>query len=538
MLGPDVPLVGAPGPRARKRRGRRWFAVVALAPLAVLPGVAAAQPRSDPASVEVRPATLGQPPPEWRRNAAAWPGHNYDLANTRATTTTPISSRNVSHLREKWRLPLEGQAFFGIFASNPIVLDDTIYLIDLTSQVYAVDKETGRVKWRRAFNDFNVGPNGVAYGWGLLFGTTHTGIFALDARTGETVWSRELIGAELGGIDLAPQVYDNTVIVSTVPSALDRYVPGTMGIVYALDPWTGATKWDFNTVKDGYLWGNPELNSGGGLWYPPAVDAAGRVFISIGNPGPFPGTPEFPNGTSRPGDNLYTNSIVALDGQTGRLLWYQQVAPHDLRDYDLQISPIVTHVPIDGVRTEIVVVAGKMGAVYAYRADDGTPLWSLSVGRHENDTGLLPDDPIPVLPGLFGGVETPMAVAHGAVFVPWVDLAMNMSSTTYEFPDVTQGTGGLVAADVATGRVRWKRDLPQMSLGGATVANDVVFASSFDGTTYAFDTRTGRTLWTAAARAGINSFPAVAGDTLLVGAAAPLLTGQQAMPELIAYSLD
>jgi outer membrane protein assembly factor BamB len=314
-------------------------------------------------------------------------------------------------------------------------------------------------------------------------------------------------------------------------------VPGTMGVVWALDARTGSPLWSFNTVKDGDLWGHPEINSGGGLWYPPAVDRSGRVFISVGNPAPFPGTSEFPNGASRPGPNLYTDSLVALDGRTGRVLWYQQPLPHDIRDYDLQDSPIVTNVRIHGVPTEIVIVGGKMGKVFAYRADDGRPLWTLSVGRHQNDTGPLPLTPIPVYPGIFGGVETPMAVADGVVFVPWVDdVSMHGAAGPISFPDISTGTGGILAADVVTGQLLWKRDLPQMNFGAATVANDVVFTSSYDGTVYALSVRTGRTLWTDKTRAGVNGFPAIHGDTLLVPAAAQAFFAQP-VPELIAYSL-
>lgn len=515
-------------------RSWRWLAV-ALVPLALLPTIAAAQPTGAAGGPRV-----GQPPPEWSYNATGWPSHNYDLANTRSTTKTPITSSTVGNLRVKWRLPLTGDAtFVGVYSSNPVVLDGTVYLLDLNSKVIAVDQRTGQVRWEHAYHDPTVGPNGLAYGWGLLFGTTFSGLFALDPRTGAEVWHQDLVVPGVAGVDVAPILYDNTVLVSSVPSTLEGYVPGTMGIVSAFDARTGAKKWEFNTVKDGDLWGRPDINSGGGVWYPPAVDAKGRVFLSVANPAPLPGTPEFPNGASRPGPNLYTDSLVALDGDTGRVLWYQQVLPHDVRDYDLQISPILTHVRINGVLTEIVVVAGKMGKVFAFRADTGAPLWTLSVGRHQNDEGPLPIDPVTVYPGVFGGVETPMALAGNRVFVPWVDCPSVLSADGgFELPDLTTCTGGILAADVATGQVLWRHDLPQMDLGAATVANDVLFTSTYTGTVYAYDTRTGRTLWTDnSARAGSNSFPAVAGDTLFVVAGATAFYDQPTY-ELIAYSLS
>jgi alcohol dehydrogenase (cytochrome c) len=308
-----------------------------------------------------------------------------------------------------------------------------------------------------------------------------------------------------------------------------------------MDAKTGKTIWSFQTVKGGAkLFGNPKVNSGGGLWYPPTVDGQGRVFLSVANPAPLYGTPKFPNGSSRPGPNLYTDSLVALNGQTGKLLWFRQVIPHDLRDYDLQVNAITATVPIKGVQTEVELVAGKMGKVYAYRADNGQHLWTLPVGKHLNDTGLLPKKPITVFPGIFGGVETPMALADNRLFVPWLNFPVHASATglagglAFNFKT---GTGGLTAVDPGTGKVLWQNKLPSEDFGAATVANDVVFTSTYDGTIYAFDTKTGKTLWTKKASAGINSFPAIDGDTLLVGAGGP---GFFKNPhyELTAYSLS
>ena len=167
------------------------------------------------------------------------------------------------------------------------------------------------------------------------------------------------------------------------------------------------------------------MNSGGGLWYPPAVDANGRVFLAVANPAPFPGTKKYPNGSSRPGPHLYTDSLVALDGATGKLLWYRQAVKHDIRDYDLQISPIVGTIPIGGTPTEVVFAAGKMGRVYAFQADDGNQVWQTAVGRHQHDTGPLPAKKPPlVLPGKLGGVETPMAYDGTSLFVPVVNLGL------------------------------------------------------------------------------------------------------------------
>ena len=490
-------------------------------------------------------AAVGQPPPEWAANAGAWPAHNYDLANTRATTQTPINSQTVSRLKVKWTFAFKGSSGFGAFASTPISLNGTVYLQDLNSNVFALDRTTGQVKWQHKFDKPSVGPNGVAFGNGRIYGATSTDAFALDAQTGNTLWTRRLTRNTHEGVDMTPQVFDGTVLLSTVPGNISNFYAGNGdGIVWALDAATGQVKWKFNTISDGAkLFGNPKINSGGGLWYPPAVDSTGRVFISVANPAPLYGTKKFPDGSSRPGRNLYTNSIVALDGQTGKKIWFQQTVRHDVRDYDLQIPAILATVPIKGVQTEIVMVAGKMGKAFAYRADNGRRLWTRSVGKHRHDTGPLSRKLEDIFPGDLGGVETPMAFAANRLFVPWVDLPTRARASGLpggvagSSPDFTKGRGGLAALDPASGKVLWQNKLPSMDFGAATVANDVVFTSDYAGTVYAFDTQTGKTLWTTQAPAGINSFPAIDGDTLLVGAST---TGFSKNPqfELIAYSLQ
>jgi outer membrane protein assembly factor BamB len=180
-----------------------------------------------------------------------------------------------------------------------------------------------------------------------------------------------------------------------------------------------------------------------------AVDAQSRVFLAVANPAPFPGTSRYPNGSSRPGPDLYTDSLVALDGSTGKLLWYRQVISHDIRDYDLQDSPVIGTIPVDGTPTEVVFAAGKMGRVYAFVAADGKQLWQRPVGTHLHDTGLLPAKKSTlVLPGTLGGVETPMAYDGTSLYVPVVNLGFTFtpsSSKPAGKAGFAGGTGELVA---------------------------------------------------------------------------------------------
>jgi outer membrane protein assembly factor BamB len=425
---------------------------------------------------------------------------------------------------------------FGNFATTPIVYQGVVYFQDLNSNVYAVDEQTGKLMWKHAFKAPTIGPNGVSLGYGRLYGATESTAFALNPKTGALIWKHRLTPSVKVGIDMAPQLYDNKVLISTVPGSGVKhfYEAGAVGVVYSLDAATGKTLWSFNTVpkpKKG-------LYSGGGLWYPPAVDANGDVYLGVANPGLWPLTPKNPNGALRPGPNLYTDSLVVLDGNTGKLKWYRQVIPHDIRDYDLMISPVL-YTPSAG--SQLVFGAGKMGKVYAWKASSGAPVWQASVGRHLNDTGPLPKKAVTVCPGDYGGVETPMAQSKGTLFVPWLNLCVKASATSLSIDQTAfaKATGGLTAFDAATGKVKWQKALPHANFGAATVANDVVFTSDFTGKIYAFSTANGKQLWTAQAPAGINAFPAVTQKMLLVGAGTPGL-GTNAKPrfQLVAYGLE
>ena len=118
-----------------------WLTKISLA-VAAVSAVVAITAVGTGSATGADAGALGQPPPEWAANAGSWPAHNHDLANTRATTQTPINSQTVSNLKVRWRFPFKGASAFGIFASTPIVIDGTVYLQDLNSNVYALDRET------------------------------------------------------------------------------------------------------------------------------------------------------------------------------------------------------------------------------------------------------------------------------------------------------------------------------------------------------------------------------------------------------------
>jgi outer membrane protein assembly factor BamB len=454
-----------------------------------------------------------------------WPLPNLDLSSTRSVPSSPIDAKTAPTLHRVWRFrfriaPTED----GAFTATPVVVGGTVYLEDMKSNVFALDLETGAIRWRRLFDATNPGPNGVAVVDGVVYGASDSYAFALSAKNGAILWRRLLVTDTQRFVDIAPQVANGLVYVSTIGSP-----PNGRGTLYALDARTGVVRWQLDTIKG--RWSVPALAGGGGAWYTPSV-ADGRAYWGIANPLPWGGSKRYPNGGMYAGNALYTDSLLVTDASTGKLLWYDQVTPHDVRDYDFQLPPIIGS--IGG--KDVVFGAGKAGIVIAWDRSTHRRLWETRVGLRLNDVGPLPPRLVTVCPGLYGGVLTPMAYAGGTLFVPVVDLCMKGSSIGYEnlasVNVAARGTGELVALDAATGRRLWTKRLPQPDFGCATAADGVVFTATFEGAVYALDAGSGATLWRGAMPAGVNACPSIAGNTLLVGAGVPKGRGTL---ELVAF---
>lgn len=466
---------------------------------------------------------------------------NADLANTR-DVGGQIKTSNVNQLEVAWTSPFEGEGSFGSFAASPVMDKGVVYIQDLGSNVQAIDQETGEVLWTKSYEEATLGPNGVVVADGRVYGATGSAAFALDQKTGKELWSVPLVRNPQEGINLAPGYWDGKVYVSTTPvNAGSLYQGGAVGILWALDGKTGKKLWSWDTVPKN-LWGNPKVNSGGGLWYTPAFDDKGFMYFGVGNPAPFPGTPQFPYGESRPGPNLYTNSIVKMNAKTGKMEWYFQLNPHDIYDWDLQGPPML----VKSKGRELVIAPGKVGFVVALDAKNGNLVWKKSVGihnGHDND-GLYAMrgeyDRIKkgtVYPGVLGGVIAPGATDGANVFVPVVNAPAEAISGSETGEGGTVAPGGeIVALDVATGRTEWKHKFPTApAYGATTVVNDLVFVTTFDGKVHAFDTSSGRLAWQEQLPAGTNAGVMADEDTLVAGAGLAAAEGQT--PELVGYSL-
>lgn len=463
------------------------------------------------------------------------PYPNVDLANTRDARSS-IRGATVSGLDPVWALPIEAQGRdFGGYVASPAVAGGIAYSQDQASNMQAVDLASGEVLWEKSYEATANGQNGVALGDGRVYGATPTTAFALDEKTGEEVWSITLVRNELEQIAMAPGYRGGLAYFSTSPA---RYKGDEVGVLWALDGRTGREVWRFDTVPED-LWGHPEINFGGGLSYAPAFDGEGSMYVGTGNAGPIPGTEKYPWGSSRPGPNLYSDSIVKLDAKTGKVQWHYQLTPHNLCNWDLG-APVL----VEAGGRNLVIAAGLSGIVVALDRQTGKPVWKRPVGIHNghDDDGLVAmggeytklRTPMTVYPGRFGGVFAQMSTDGSTVFVPVVNGA-TMLTSQLKAVDTGPGDGELVALDVATGAVEWKHDFPAPPYGATITTNDLVFATSFDGTVYAFDGNSGREAWRESLPAGINAGLAVSGDTLLAPAGYGLEGGE---PELVAYRLS
>lgn len=464
---------------------------------------------------------------------------NGDTFNTRYGTG-PIDAANVSQLQPTWTVPLTAKSQYGSYSSSPIISGGAIFSQDLASNVQAINLKTGKVIWTKSYESPDQGPNGLVVAQGEVFGATATSAFALEEKTGRQLWSVTLTRNEHEGIDMSPGYHGGVVYVSTVPGNNEKfYGAGGVGILWALEASTGRKLWHFATAPE-ELWGSESVNAGGGVWYSPAFDEEGNMYIGTANPAPFPGTEQSPWGSSRPGPNLYTDAIVKLNAKTGKVEWHYQQTPHDLYDWDLQDPPILMSA---GGRKEVV-AAGKSGWVIALDPANGKVLWKRSVGthnghdsdglyamRHEYSKLSLPET---VYPGLLGGVIAPMSTNGTLIFVPVVNHPVTFNNQT-EPQENGPMSGELVALDAATGAVRWKHAFPTAAFGATSAVNDVVFTTTFDGTLYAFDANTGAVAWETKLPASTNTGVAVSGDTLI--APAGLATGAGQTPEIAAYKL-
>jgi alcohol dehydrogenase (cytochrome c) len=446
---------------------------------------------------------------------AEWPVFGGVRDNTRFSGLDQINTENVEELGVAWSEQLN--ALQSLNENYPIMLDRTLYVTTNTAEVVAFDAVTGKRRWKYAPKaDFSlsrgVGGYGVAINRGVAVDDQQVYVLtfddhlqALSRATGEMLWSSQVADPHTGAYQsMAPTVWNRLVFVG-VSGAED----GVRGYVAAYDAKTGKQVWRFWTVpKPGEGWVQKGRHGGGSVYMPPTIDTrTGLVYVGTGSPSPTI------NGEKRPGENLYTSSILALEAKTGELRWYYQQVPHDVLNHDAASPVMIFDTEIDGKKVHAVAEAGKNGYFYVLNAGTGKPLFP-RVPFVEQKHRTQPDPTrqgVLVCPGTLGGAQygpaayspqTKAAYVTGFNSCMTVKIKDEGATTGYKdfggeaTPDDQKKTGTVTAVDVRDGKVKWQKVLPFPVLGGATAtAGGLVLAGDAHGNLYAFDAEDGSLLW-------------------------------------------
>lgn len=500
----------------------------------------------------------GQVSPERLRDTAKepnnWLTYSGNYAAQRYSGLTQITLANAKNLELKW---VYQTLSAWTFEATPLVVDGVMYLTHGPNDVVAVDARTGRAFWMFRYKpDPNfkaccgAANRGLAISGDTLFmGTVDAHVVAIDSKTGRQLWITK--AAETGegyAFTVAPLVVKDTVIVG---SAGGDY--GARGFIAAYDVATGKERWRFWTVpgpgeKGHETWQSDVWKNGGGAaWVTGSYDPAlNLIYWGTGNPGA-----DFNPGI-RPGDNLYTCSVVALDADTGQIKWHFQFTPNDRYDYDAVQVPVLADMPWKGTPRKLLMTANKNGFFYVLDRTNGeflgaTPFvkvnWASGVDPKTGRPVTIPAaEGQPIYPGSIGGSNwyspafsprTNLFYAtvwdnYGAIIMPaqqefkvgqpWfsgrsapvktgvapVGLRPGPITTTSE----VNGQGAVLALDPRTGEKKWRLPFTNLSTSGNVVtASDVLFTGSGDGYFHAVDATSGKVLWKNSVGAPVHAGP-------------------------------
>jgi len=519
---------------------------------AVICGASAQEVKQDVGTQTVKPANITPVSQAMldkaARDSANFLHTNVDYNQQRFHPAKQINVGNVKKLRVAWIFQTDVRESM---ETSPIVVNGIMYVSTSFSHVYALDAKTGEQLWHYKHaigpvTTYCCGPNnrGVAvYEDKVYLATLDAKLVALDAKTGNKVWQSDVGDPELGYSEtMAPTVVKGKVLIGTNGGEY-----GIRGFVKAYDAKDGKLLWTFYTIPENSVgvWatkdatgrdmkrdieaekkklaevGDPYKTLGGGVWQNPSVDlATNRIYFVVGNPSPDL------DGSLRPGDNLYTNSLVSVELDTGKYVCHFQYIAHDVWDLDA-VSPTVLIDVKDksGKTIPGVMHAGKTGHVYVHdRKDCSLIRFSDAMVPQENMWVLPTAEGARMLPGANGGVEwSPMATNPGLGLTYAINLHQPMTyhvqSTPYPKGKLWLGgafkvipseeqSGNVTAVDYNTGKIKWQVKTPQPMIGGIlSTAGGVVFTGEGNGWFRAYDAKNGKVLWSFQAGAGVNAPP-------------------------------
>ncbi|HVV27561.1 MAG TPA: PQQ-dependent dehydrogenase, methanol/ethanol family [Rhizomicrobium sp.] len=444
------------------------------------------------------------------------------------TELTQITAANAARLQARWAAPLPGQS---PLEALPLVVDGVMYVSGPPGDVYALDARTGLQLWhfhrkQDVVNPYQINPSnrGVAVLDGrVFFGTLDDNLIALDAHTGRELWEVRLADT-LEGFTLtgAPLAVDGKIIMGSSGGEM-----GLRGFLDAYDPASGKRLWRVYTTAapgepGGKTWeGDSWKLGGGGTWLTGSYDPElHTLYWSVGNP-----APSF-NPTVRKGDNLYTDSVLALDPDTGKIKWHYQFTPNDSHDWDSEEDLVLADQVIDGKPRKLLLHADRNGVFYVLDRENGKFLWAKPFvkatwvkgwdknGRPivDHDTDATPEGKV-VWPATGGtNFQAPSYDrATQTLYLQYVDSRgwANSGPAVFERGKLYTARGtvvpppgpppqpGIMALDTTTGAAKWKFPVARGTLSGGVIATrgGVVFAATAEGQFIALDMRDGKPLW-------------------------------------------
>ncbi len=460
---------------------------------------------------------------------ADWLNYHGGYAGWRHSKLAEVNADNAEQLRLKWvfQRPITNK-----FETTPLVHDGVMYLTVPPNEVYALDAETGRGLWHyvrelppkiiACCGEVNRGL--AIHGDRLFMATLDAHVVALDAPTGRVLWDVEMIDYSQGYSGThAPLIVGDKVIVGVAGAEY-----GIRGFVDAYNIADGSRAWRFYTVPGpGELghdtWGGDSWKTGGGsVWMTPSYDPeANLIYVGVGNPGPDW------NGDVRPGDNLFTDSVVALDADTGKRRWHFQFTPHDTHDWDAVQVLVLLDREYKGRERELLVTANRNGFHYVLDRITGEFLhakafvhqtWAKGIDEETGRPIVNPntdptEDGVEVYPMVAGGTNW-MSPAYNPDTELFYVTCREGSSIYYKGPaEYRPGTrfwgsmfvnepaqdawyGAVRALDPLTGDKVWEHKLFRPAWAGLlSTGGGLVFAGAQDGWFKALDAKTGEELW-------------------------------------------
>ncbi len=454
-----------------------------------------------------------------------WLTYSGDDRGTRHSTLAQITPANVRTLRAVWTFQ---SGVLGKWEATPLVVDDIVYTSGPDNHVWAIDARTGRSIWHytRSLPPAikpccgRVNRGLAIYRDKLLMITLDAHLVALDRKSGALVYDVAVDDFRKGYTGTAaPLVVKDKVIVGIAGAEF-----GVRGFLDAYDAETGARAWRFWTVPEpgqsgSETWAGQSWEHGGGpTWITGSYDRElNLVYWGTGNPSPL----YF--GDGRKGDNLYTNSLIAIDPDTGKLRWHFQFTPHDVHDWDSNHVPILADLPIGGTPRQVVMVANRNGFFYVLDRTNGTVIltapfinqtWAKEIGPDGRPVVLPDSEPsakgTTTCPDLFGATNfmspsfDPGARLFFVTARETCGIYVNRDQAFVEGERYEGGTvrrtgdsyGAVRAIDPLTGERRWQFKTEKPSLAGIlSTASGLVFSGDVDGHVFALDARTGESLW-------------------------------------------